>query len=101
MENDELCVSRPLNFVADLIFVDSYVPSTRSQLGLPPKSQGSINHEEYLGDTPIYSLFKLLRQQLFGFPVYLLTNASGQKHYPKWTNHLNRTYSVLIMDERA
>lgn len=73
----------------------SYVPSTRSQLALPPKSQGPIDYEEYFGDTPIYTMFTLLRQQLLGFPVYLLSNASGQKSYPRWTNHFNRACSVM------
>ncbi|KAF8479977.1 fatty acid desaturase-domain-containing protein [Gautieria morchelliformis] len=66
-----------------------YVPSTRSELGIPSRNRGSIDYEEYFGDTPIYTMFKLLRQQLLGFPVYLLTNASGQKNYPRWTNHFN------------
>jgi hypothetical protein len=79
--------------------VVSYVPNTRSQMGLPPKSQRHIDYEEYLGDTPIYTMFKLLRQQLLGFPVYLLSNASGQKDYPRWTNHFNRAYSIKALSK--
>ncbi|KAF8574086.1 linoleoyl phosphatidylcholine delta-12 acetylenase [Ramaria rubella] len=66
-----------------------YIPSTRSQLGLPSENHPSIDYEEYLGDTPLYTLFKLMRQQLLGFPAYLLANASGQTSYPRWTNHFN------------
>jgi hypothetical protein len=31
----------------------------------------------------------LIRQQLLGFPAYLLCNVSGQKTYPAWTNHFS------------
>ena len=49
-----------------------YVPKTRSDLGLP-KEDGinKIDYEEYLGDTPIYTLYMLLRQQFLAFPAYL------------------------------
>ncbi|KAI0030264.1 fatty acid desaturase-domain-containing protein [Vararia minispora EC-137] len=64
-----------------------YVPKTRSDLGLPPLAEeGSIKYEEILGDTPVYTLFMLVRQQLLAFPAYLLFNVSGQKHYPRWSN---------------
>ncbi|KZT66451.1 hypothetical protein DAEQUDRAFT_746561 [Daedalea quercina L-15889] len=66
-----------------------YVPKTRSDLGIPRASSNRIDYEEYFGDTPIYTLFMLLRQQLLAFLAYLLLNASGQKHYPKWTNHFD------------
>ncbi|OBZ76859.1 Delta(12) fatty acid dehydrogenase [Grifola frondosa] len=31
----------------------------------------------------------LVRQQVLAFPAYLLFNVSGQKNYPKWTNHFD------------
>ena len=70
-----------------------YVPKTRSDLGLPKEESGKhIDYDELLGDTPIYTLYMLLRQQLLAFPAYLLFNVSGQKNYPKWTNHFDREY---------
>jgi len=69
--------------------IDSYVPKTRSDLGIPLEKH-PINYDEYFGDTPIYTMFLLVRQQLLAFPSYLLFNVSGQKSYPKWTNHFDR-----------
>ncbi|KZT19612.1 hypothetical protein NEOLEDRAFT_1077503 [Neolentinus lepideus HHB14362 ss-1] len=67
-----------------------YVPKTRADLGIPKEEVGSyIDYAEYLGDTPVYTLFMLVRQQLLAFPAYLLLNVSGQKTYPAWTNHFN------------
>ncbi|THH06484.1 hypothetical protein EW145_g4062 [Phellinidium pouzarii] len=66
-----------------------YVPKTRSDLGLPPPDEEGIDYAEVLGDTPIYTLFMLIRQQTLAFPAYLFLNVSGQKHYPKWSNHFN------------
>ncbi|KAL0945986.1 hypothetical protein HGRIS_012264 [Hohenbuehelia grisea] len=71
-----------------------YVPKTRSDLDLP-HSASALDYDELLGDTPIYTLFMLVRQQLLAFPAYLLFNVSGQKHYPKWTNHFDPN-SVLF-----
>lgn len=54
-----------------------YVPKTRSDLGLPPPPPPGHEHEhemdleELLGDTPLYTLFMLIRQQLLAFPAYL------------------------------
>ena len=58
-----------------------YVPKTRSDLGIPEErshdhdhDHGKIDYDEYFGDTPIYTLYMLLRQQLFAFPAYLRTS---------------------------
>ncbi|KAI0822416.1 linoleoyl phosphatidylcholine delta-12 acetylenase [Trametes gibbosa] len=77
-----------------------YVPKTRSELGIP-EDDGltKIDYEEYFGDTPIYTLFMLVRQQLLAFPAYLLFNVSGQKTYPRWTNHFDPN-SVLFTKEQ-
>jgi hypothetical protein len=54
-----------------------YVPKTRSDLGLPAVGKADENaYEELLGDTPIYTLFMLVRQQLLAFPAYLRTSHS-------------------------
>ena len=48
-----------------------YVPKTRSDLGIPKEDPTKIDWDEYLGDTPIYTLYMLLRQQFLAFPAYL------------------------------
>lgn len=53
---------------------------------------------EAIGDAPIYVLGNLLAQQLLGWPMYLIRNASGQKTYPRFTNHFNP--SSVIFDKR-
>ncbi|KAJ7336803.1 fatty acid desaturase-domain-containing protein [Mycena albidolilacea] len=76
-----------------------YVPKTRSDLGLPPPGT-DFDYEDIFGDTPIYTLFILLRQQLLAFPAYLLFNSSGQKHYPKWTNHFTPSSILFTKGQR-
>jgi omega-6 fatty acid desaturase / acyl-lipid omega-6 desaturase (Delta-12 desaturase) len=41
---------------------------------------------EVLEDAPLFNLVNVLAQQLFGWPLYLIQNSSGQSHYPKGTN---------------
>lgn len=49
-----------------------YVPKTRSDLGIPPEHEhDTIDWDEYFGDTPVYTLYMLIRQQLLAFPAYL------------------------------
>ncbi|GAA5843375.1 hypothetical protein JCM5353_008791 [Sporobolomyces roseus] len=57
-----------------------------------------VHLDELLEDAPIYRLGWLLVQQLFGWPAYLFTNASGQAWYPTWTNHFDP--KSLIFDAR-
>ncbi len=90
-----------------------YVPRTREDLGIPSDAK-EIDWDEYFGDTPIYTLYTLVRQQLLAFEAYLraypyntsgscppvlmhglVWNVSGQKHYPKWTNHFDRTSGLF------
>ncbi|KAI6041419.1 fatty acid desaturase-domain-containing protein [Pisolithus marmoratus] len=79
-----------------------FVPKTRSQLGLPPFdptkediSGSSVSDEvkqelwEALGDSPLGALLGSASYLLGGWPAYLIRNASGQKRYPKGTNHFN------------
>ena len=85
-----------------------YVPKTRTDLGIPHKSNHEIEWDELFGDTPIYTFYMLVHQQLLAFPAYLckdllvgclafglivrpaVFNVSGQKDYPAWTNHFDR-----------
>lgn len=74
-----------------------FVPKTRSQVRIPPprvqeaQKQGESTFEaldEILEDAPIWNLFWVSMQQLLGWPMYLIRNASGQK-YGRWTNHFD------------
>ncbi|MBW0515374.1 hypothetical protein O181_055089 [Austropuccinia psidii MF-1] len=91
----------------------AFVPYTRSQLNISPPNgasrkqqlEGSLppsfyeKMDDLLEDAPLWALWKLFVHQSVGFASYLLLNASGQKHYPRWwTNHLN-PYAVMF-DER-
>ncbi|KAK7693162.1 hypothetical protein QCA50_002728 [Cerrena zonata] len=77
-----------------------YVPKTRSDLGIPNLPNNEIDWDEYFGDTPIYTLYMLCRQQLLAFPAYLVMNVSGQKNYPKWTNHFDPNSILFIKGQR-
>ncbi|KAK4698789.1 hypothetical protein P7C70_g7480, partial [Phenoliferia sp. Uapishka_3] len=78
-----------------------FVPATRSEkakgTGKKVTVQG-VDFDELLEDAPLYRLYYLLVQQLFGWPAYLFANASGQEFYPKWTNHFQP--SSLLFDAR-
>lgn len=47
-----------------------------------------VQHEllEALGDSPISATFWSATKLLFGFPLYLMFNATGQKWYPRGNN---------------
>ncbi|KAI0259825.1 fatty acid desaturase-domain-containing protein [Gloeopeniophorella convolvens] len=77
-----------------------FVPRTRSQVGLPPLNPDgeslvgtSIRNEvmrelyDALGDSPIGALWGPTSYLLFGWPMYLIRNAAGQRRYPSGTNH--------------
>ena len=67
-----------------------FVPHTRSDRASKPTGKrvkhNNIELEELVEDAPVYRLLHLIGQQLFGWPLYLIKNTSGQGHYPKWTN---------------
>lgn len=51
-----------------------YVPKTRTDLGIPAKEEEEgFDWEEHFGDTPMYTLYMLVRQQLLAFEAYLST----------------------------
>ncbi|KAF7314691.1 Linoleoyl phosphatidylcholine delta-12 acetylenase [Mycena kentingensis (nom. inval.)] len=80
-----------------------YVPKTRSDLGIPgPGAEAEVkfDYDEIFGDTPLFTLFMLVRQQLLAFPAYLLFNVSGQKHYPRWTNHFLPSSILFTRNQR-
>lgn len=84
-----------------------FVPKTRSEKGLPAESAATNSTssssflekmDSVLEDAPLYVLLDILAQQLLGWPLYLTTNITGQRHYPKWTNHFNP--SAIMFDAR-
>lgn len=48
-----------------------YLPDTRSQLGIPHSPRRDVDWDEYFGDTPVYTLAKLIGRQCLAFPAYL------------------------------
>lgn len=48
-----------------------YVPKTRSNLEIPDEGEHPIDYGELFGDTPMYTMYMLVRQQLLAFPAYL------------------------------
>ncbi|KAF8817641.1 hypothetical protein BYT27DRAFT_7074151 [Phlegmacium glaucopus] len=77
-----------------------YVPKTRADLNIPDKLNNEIDWDEIFGDTPVYTLIMLIRQQVLAFPSYLLFNVSGQKTYPKWTNHFDPNSILFTKAQR-
>ncbi|KAF9456330.1 hypothetical protein BDZ94DRAFT_1285801 [Collybia nuda] len=85
-----------------------YVPKTRADLGVPELKEGHYDHshddgidyDEFFGDSPIYALYILIRRQLFAFPAYLLFNVSGQRNYPKFTNHFDPNSILFTKSQR-
>jgi len=67
-----------------------FVPKTRSQRNIPSQDELSTMEkvDELLEDAPLYVFINVLLQQVFGWPMYLLTNASGQR-FQRWTNHFD------------
>ncbi|PWN90170.1 hypothetical protein FA10DRAFT_266663 [Acaromyces ingoldii] len=53
---------------------------------------------ETLEDAPLYNFIYIIIQQLFGWPLYLIQNSSGQLHFPKGTNHFDP--NSIIFDAR-
>ncbi|KAJ7507864.1 fatty acid desaturase-domain-containing protein [Mycena galericulata] len=70
-----------------------WVPPTRSQVNVERQS-----FLEYLEDTPIFVLAKLVIRQMIGFQSYLLLNLSGPRHYPVPTSHFN-PYSIMFKSQ--
>ncbi|ORY28494.1 putative delta-12 fatty acid desaturase [Naematelia encephala] len=86
-----------------------FVPRTRKELGYPEiKEEGEAQGinisairqaelREALEDSPLATLWNLYLHQIFGWPLYMIRNASGQLHYPRFTNHFTPS-SVMFKD---
>ena len=83
-----------------------FVPKTRSERHLPAFKPDQENLEgssvtqevmkelwEAVGDTPLAAALGAASYLVVGWPMYLFTNASGQKRYPSGTN---REYPLLF-----
>lgn len=66
------------NLARDMVFV----PKTRQQFA---SNVGKAVHElgELMEDTPIASASSLVLQQLFGWPMYLITNVTGHNNHER------------------
>ncbi|CAG8653831.1 37054_t:CDS:2, partial [Racocetra persica] len=71
-----------------------FLPKTRTALGLPSKNEHEDGTSIY-EDTPIFTLLMLILQQLVGWPLYLIFNASGQKYKDRWVNHFNPSSPIF------
>jgi len=77
-----------------------FVPRTASQRDITELESpiGLSQMAEAFDDAPLWVLINCLVQQLFGWPAYLFSNASGQLSYPKHTNHFDP--EAVIFDQR-
>ncbi|KAJ1945101.1 hypothetical protein GGF37_001865 [Kickxella alabastrina] len=75
-----------------------FVPRTKAYRGLEGKpSTPAWVEDSIFEETPIYHLFKVVLQSLFGWPMYLFCNSSGPK-YARGASHFNPN-SVLFKPE--
>jgi len=66
---------------------ENFVPRTRTDYGLPPESTATFSdYHVIFGETPIYTLLRMILMQLLGWQYYLLTNVTGSSMYPSGTN---------------
>lgn len=82
-----------------------FVPKTRSQCGVPSRTELAKRKasaaleaaDELFEDAPLWVLANVFAQQVFGWPMYLINNASGQ-NFGRRTNHFEP--SSPIFDKR-
>ncbi|GAA5813274.1 hypothetical protein MFLAVUS_006749 [Mucor flavus] len=67
-----------------------FLPKVRSTVGLPPREQDPEldGPHDALDEAPLVVLFRMFNMFVFGWPLYLLTNVTGQD-YPGWASHFN------------
>ncbi|CAG8725115.1 12174_t:CDS:2, partial [Dentiscutata heterogama] len=66
------------HFTAHMDKDQVFVPKTRKALGIPEKDKDHDDGTSIFEEAPIVTLIMLILQQLFGWPLYLIFNASGQ-----------------------
>lgn len=89
-----------------------FVPRTREDRGMLPLRPADENNQadsqetfgewltDMLEDAPLFNFVELLIQQLFGWPLYLLCNTSGQMKMPKWTNRASNCSHQTFLPTR-
>ena len=90
-----------------------FVPKTRSELGLPPLDSAvddplgiSVSDKvmaemwEAIGDSPLLAATYGALQLLFGWPMYLIANSTGQRSYPRFTNHFQPSSVIFANHQR-
>lgn len=83
------------NLNRDMVFV----PKTKEEF---LQSRNSIDVEDVLEDSPVYTLYTLIVQQLAGWPAYLVSNITGQPltEVSMWKkNHFNP--SSMLFDKKS
>ncbi|KAI9365455.1 fatty acid desaturase-domain-containing protein [Zopfochytrium polystomum] len=68
-----------------------FVPGTRSQAMKRTASGAAVAAVEA---APLVETLMILRQQLFGWPAYIVANVSGQK-FDRWTSHFDPTSPIF------
>ncbi|KAJ7504425.1 delta-12 fatty acid desaturase [Mycena galericulata] len=80
---------------------ENYVPRTRKDYGLPAESLAKLcDYHEIFEDTPIYTLLRIVIMQIFGWPMYLFTNALGSPRHPRFTNHFLPSSAIFKPRQR-
>ncbi|KAJ7080443.1 fatty acid desaturase-domain-containing protein [Mycena epipterygia] len=81
---------------------ETYLPPTRSDLHLPDTEVAApADYIHALGETPAFTLFKLVVRQFLGFQLYLIHNRKGNRRYPPWTSHYRPSSALFRPEQRA
>ncbi|KAF8069220.1 delta-12 fatty acid desaturase [Lyophyllum atratum] len=78
----------------------NFVPSTRSDYGLPSESTHVNTYHDLFEETPLYTLLRLVVMQVIGWQVYLLTDTTGNPKYPPGTNMILPSSPLFKPHER-
>ncbi|KAF8315841.1 oleoyl phosphatidylcholine delta-12/delta-14 desaturase [Clavulina sp. PMI_390] len=76
--------------------VPKFDPEGEDLIGSTVTKKVQAEMWEALGDSPISAIAWSAAQLIFGWPMYITFNSSGQKRYPKGTNHFNPRRSDLF-----
>ena len=97
MSKDEVFVPKTRSRrTGDKLNPDETDEGVLTGINVPEHEQMKV--AELLEDAPLATFVNVVLQQLLGWPLYLIRNASGQPHYPKLTNHFSP--SSIIFDAR-
>ncbi|KAF9041637.1 fatty acid desaturase-domain-containing protein [Panaeolus papilionaceus] len=80
---------------------ENYVPYTRSRVGLPDeKAATTRDYSEMFEETPLFTLFRMLVMQGFGWWLYLSQNTMGSPQHAKGTSHFKPSSSLYKDNQR-